>query len=159
MKGITLLSALFLSSIFACFAQNSSQPDEILGKWMSEENNLIVQVYKENNEYKGKIIWFNDPEEDRDINLYYDVQNPNPALRHRKILGMDVLEKLKYDPANKSWEDGTIYDATSGRIYSSAISMNKDRTLKVTGYWKFKFIGRSMTFKKFTASTSGLASR
>lgn len=151
------LLILFLTTCFsASYAQKSGQGDQICGKWISEDKNLIVQVFKQDNEFKGKILWFDDPDEDRDINLYYDIQNPNPALRKRKLLGMNVLDDLKYDPETGTWENGTIYDATSGRVYSSAISMNTDNSIKVTGYWKFKFIGRSMTFKRVD---EGFASR
>ena len=153
----SIFISLFLaSSLCSSYAQKTGRADLICGKWISADNKLVVQVYKSNNEYRGKLVWFDDPEEDRDINLYYDTQNPNPELRDRKLVGMNVLDNLKFNPENGTWEDGTIYDASSGREYSSAISLNDDKTMKVTGYWKFKFIGRSMVFKKLDP---GLASR
>jgi len=123
--------------------------DVILGKWQAIENNIIVQVYKdENNEFKGKIVWFNDGEGNKKMAVWTDKRNPDPALRSRKILGMNVLEKLVYDPKSNSWENGIIYDAKNGRHWNSAASLNKDGTLKVKGYWHFKFIGRTMTFRR-----------
>lgn len=143
-----LLCVVFSFAGNSANAQSVSKCDQICGKWMSSENNLIVQVYREANEFKAKTIWFNDPTDNRDINEYYDVKNPNPALKNRRLIGMTVLENLVYVPETKSWENGTIYDATTGRIWSSAVSMLTDGTIKVTGYWKFKFIGKSMMFKR-----------
>ena len=77
-----------------------------------------------------------------------DKNNPDPALRTRKILGMNVLEKLSYSPNSNSWEGGMIYDAKNGRHWNSSAYINKDGTLKVKGYWHFKFIGKTMTFKR-----------
>ncbi len=151
MNKCTFFSLAFVFAACACLAQSAANSDEICGKWMSSENNLIVQVYKENNLFKGKIVWFKNPDESRDMNEYYDIHNPNPLLRDRKLIGLNVLENLKFDNDTNTWENGTIYDATSGRMYSSAISMNTDKTIKVTGYWKFKFIGKSMQFKKVKA--------
>ena len=83
-------------------------------------------------------------------NLAFSSTNPNPALRKRKILGMEILEGLRYNAHNHSWENGKIYDATSGRYWDSSASLTKDGILKVRGFWKFKWIGKSMTFKKIS---------
>ena len=77
-----------------------------------------------------------------------DSKNPDEALRSRKILGMDVLEKLRYDAGSNSWEDGMIYDAKNGREWNASAYISKDGLLKVKGYWHFKFIGRTLVFKR-----------
>ena len=122
--------------------------DEICGKWQNEDKNLVVQIYRENLEYKAKIVWFDNGEGPQAMYNFTDKYNPNPALRSRKILGMNVLESLNYDARNHSWEDGTIYDASSGKQWSSSAKITKDGNLKVKGYWKFKFIGKTISFKR-----------
>jgi uncharacterized protein (DUF2147 family) len=121
--------------------------DQICGKWMSSENNLIVQVYKDKDHFKAKIIWFRD-DPSKPMGEWSDVKNPNPLMRNRKILGMDVLDDLKYDTESKSWEDGTIYDAKNGKEWSASAYINKQGLLKVKGYWHFKIFGRTMVFKR-----------
>ncbi|MBK0378297.1 DUF2147 domain-containing protein [Mucilaginibacter segetis] len=122
--------------------------DQICGKWENEDKNLIVQVYRIDDEYKAKIVWFNDGDDSKKLDEWRDKKNPDPTLRNRKILGMNVLEKLVYDPDSDSWEDGMIYDAKNGRHWNSSAYINDDGKLKVKGYWHFKFIGKTMTFNR-----------
>jgi uncharacterized protein (DUF2147 family) len=122
--------------------------NRVCGKWQTEEKNLIIQIYSENNQFKAKILWFNDKDDTKDLNYWTDEHNPDLALRNRKILGMNVLENLVYDSDSNSWEDGIIYDAKSGRHWNSSAYINDDGQLKVKGYWRFKFIGKTLTFKR-----------
>lgn len=123
--------------------------DRILGKWMSEEKNVVVQIYKNGNKYGAKIIWFDDADDKtKPMNTRVDYKNPDPALRTRKIIGMEVVDNLSYNPQNNSWDDGMIYDAVNGRTWSSTAHITNKGILKVTGYWHFKFLGKTMTFKR-----------
>jgi uncharacterized protein (DUF2147 family) len=121
--------------------------DRICGKWMSAEKNLVVEVYKNNDHFKAKIIWFHD-DPSKPMEEWRDSKNPDPSLRIRRILGMNVLNDLKYDTGSNSWEDGMIYDAKSGREWNASAYINKQGLLKVKGYWHFKLFGRTMTFRR-----------
>jgi uncharacterized protein (DUF2147 family) len=129
-------------------APGTAASEQICGKWQSVDKNLVIAVYKENNEFRAKIVWFDDDDDSKEMDYWTDKRNPDPALRTRKILGMNVLEKLIYDSKNNSWEDGMIYDATHGRSWNSSAYINKEGLLKVKGYWHFKFIGKTLTFKR-----------
>lgn len=129
-------------------APGTAASEQICGKWQSVDKNLVIAVYKENNEFRAKIVWFDDDDDTKEMDYWTDKRNPDPALRTRKILGMNVLEKLIYDSKNNSWEDGMIYDATHGRSWNSSAYINKEGLLKVKGYWHFKFIGKTLTFKR-----------
>lgn len=142
---------------FACFFlfianilnQSVTTPnsDRICGKWMSAEKNLTVLVYKSGDQFKAKIIWFRD-DPSLPMGEWRDKNNPDPALRSRKILGMEILRDIKYDADGNSWEGGMIYDAKHGREWNASAYINKEGLLKVKGYWHFKFIGRTMTFHR-----------
>ena len=121
--------------------------DRILGKWMAAEKNLIVQVYKDRDEFKAKIVWFKEDPTEPDGG-WRDKHNPDPALRSRKILGIDVLNGLKYDAKNDTWDGGTVYDAQHGKQWDAAGYIDKDGLLKVKGYWHFKIFGKTMVFKR-----------
>ena len=121
--------------------------DRICGKWESVEKNIIIQVYMAGDDFKAKIIWYNDTE-GKPMDYWTDRRNPNPALRSRKILGMEVLSGLQYDPDNKSWENGMVYDSKHGHEWNASANIDKNGQLRVRGYWHFKFIGRTMTFYK-----------
>lgn len=149
------MNATIIALFFSLFTSqsvkaNSVKPENlILGKWMSTEKNLIVQVYKEGNEFRAKIFWFrtnDDPSRPMDARV--DSKNPDQSLRNRKLLGMDILKGLKYDPKTKRWEDGLIYDALNGREWSSVVYFDGNGQLKVKGYWHFEFISKTLTFNR-----------
>ena len=120
----------------------------IIGKWITVQKNLEVEVYKEDNNFKAKMIWFKIEDTTRPMNTRVDEKNPNPALRHQKWIGMEVLRNLKYCAEDNEWQDGIIYDANHGREWASVAWINKNGLLKVKGYWVFKFISQTLTFER-----------
>jgi uncharacterized protein (DUF2147 family) len=128
-------------------ANVAAAAQHICGKWISSEKNLIVQVYCEDEKFKAKIIWYNDTG-GKPMDYWTDKRNPDPALRNRKILGMSVLRDLTYQPETNSWENGIIYESKNGREWNASIYIDKNGSLKVKGYWHFKFIGKTMTFSR-----------
>ncbi len=144
----TIFGFLFLS-VISLNTTAQSKADAILGKWMTIQHNLEVEVYKQNNDYKAKVLWFDDSDDkSKPLNERKDEKNPNKDLRSRKWIGMEVLRNLKYYPNDNEWDDGKIYDAKTGREWSSVVWMTKDNLLKVKGYWVFKFISQTETFKR-----------
>jgi len=59
-----------------------------------------------------------------------DVNNPNPALRSRKLLGLPILTGFK--PDGQVWR-GTIYDPKSGKSYRSVLKRTSGDRLEVKG--------------------------
>tara|TARA_R110002049_G_scaffold307901_2_gene510096 strand:- start:1900 stop:2106 length:207 start_codon:yes stop_codon:yes gene_type:complete len=53
-KVIPLCIVFLFLTVGHLFAQNNS--DQILGKWVSEDNTKTVDVFKENGKYSAKII-------------------------------------------------------------------------------------------------------
>lgn len=148
MKYILLVLLLYPLYSFKNTASNAT--DAILGKWMnSEDNNLEVEVYKSGNEYKAKIIWFDDTDDKtRPMAVRCDTKNPDKTLRTRKIIGLEVMHGLVYNEDDDEWEDGRIYDASTGKEWNAKAWINKDGSLKVRGYWHLEFLGQNMCFKK-----------
>lgn len=122
--------------------------DAILGKWITRQRNLEVEVYKQGDSFRAKIIWFKIEDTTRPMNTRTDEKNPDPKLRSRKWLGMEVLRNLKYNAEDNEWQDGIIYDAKHGREWDSVAWINDDGFLKVKGYWVFKWISETLTFEK-----------
>jgi uncharacterized protein (DUF2147 family) len=130
------------------FGRSIASPEErICGKWETSENNLIIQVYREDNNFKAKVVWFNDGDP-KLMNTWTDRRNPDKSLRSRKIIGLSVLRDLTYDPHTNTWENGMIYDSKHGRDWNASAYIGKSGLLEVKGYWHFKFIGRTLTFKR-----------
>jgi len=117
----------------------------VCGKWESVDKSIIIQVYMQGDDFKAKLIWFSDTD-GKPMDYWTDRRNPNPALRNRKLLGMEILSGLQYDPDNNSWENGMVYDSRHGREWNASATIDKNGQLRVRGYWHFKFIGKTMTF-------------
>ena len=145
------MSRILFIFLFLFFGKVSAiNPDDLLGTWMSTDNSVKVEVYKVNNQFKAKVLWFNHllSESKTPMHLSLDTNNPNPALRNRKILGMEILDGLRYDAQKNEWVNGKIYDASSGRYWSSCAKLLQNGILKVRGFWKVEWIGKSISFKK-----------
>ncbi|MDQ6761798.1 MAG: DUF2147 domain-containing protein [Bacteroidota bacterium] len=96
--GITKDDACDIAS--ACHV---GKEDAIIGKWITVEKSVAVEVYKRNGNYHAKVIWFKiEKIEDttQPMNTRTVEKHPNPALHKRKWLGMEVLQNLKYNSAN-----------------------------------------------------------
>jgi len=146
-KPFVKFGLLILLILISVAAYTQAPADDICGRWQSEEKNLIVDVYKQGDNYQAKIIWFN-AGNDKLMHEWIDKNNPNKALQTRKILGMNVLSGLVYEPSSNSWEDGMIYDAKHGKDWNASAYIDKSGLLKVKGYWHFKIFGRTMTFAR-----------
>ena len=143
---LNLFALIFFTTTFSK-SHTITPAEQICGKWEAAEKNLRVQVYMENDKFIAKIIWFS-PNDNRPMEAWTDKNNPDKTLRDRKILGMNVLTGLSYRAKTNSWEDGMIYDAKHGRDWNASAYIDKKGLLKVEGYWHFKFIGKTLTFKR-----------
>lgn len=144
-----LISILFTWIVAVPGLSSPLKEEAILGKWMSSENNLEVEIYRANNEFKARIIWFDDsdnPSEPARSRL--DIKNPDKTLRTRKLIGMEVLTGLTFNSKDEEWQNGHIYDCSSGKKWNAKLWLTKEGTLKVRGYWHFEFLGENMSFKK-----------
>lgn len=140
---------IFFFSLFATTLIAQNREDAILGKWESSEKNLIVEVYKQDNSFKAKIVWFHDDDDTiTPIDQRLDIKNPNKDLRTRKIIGTDILSGLIYNRKQGRWVNGKIYDATSGKTWSATVWLTDANTLYVRGYYIFRFLGKTLVFNK-----------
>ena len=86
----------------------------ILGRWITDRKDLIVEVYLSGPEYKARIVWVSDKAPETRM----DEKNPDPSLRTRKVIGMDVLQGFTYNENQGCWENGHIYDATMISLFA-----------------------------------------
>jgi uncharacterized protein (DUF2147 family) len=143
-KTISLFLVLFSTQIFA-----QTKKDDVLGKWISTDKSVAVQVYRQGNDFKAKVIWFDERlGSGTPMNSRHDTHNPDEKLRTRKVIGMDILNGLNFNSANQRWENGKIYDASSGRTWDTFAEINDDGKLYVRGFWKFSWIGKSLYFTR-----------
>ena len=92
MKKFILTIILMAAPFAAAFAQ------DVIGKWKLEDGTAIVEVYKSGDVYNGKIVWLQNPTE-ADGSPAVDDNNPDKALRSRRLIGLNMLSNLKKDGA------------------------------------------------------------
>lgn len=135
--------AIVLTILFA-FTVSAQHADAILGRWLNPTGEGQIQIYKKGSKYFGKLVWLKVPYEDGKPKL--DKFNPDPALKSRPKLNLEVLKDFDYDGDNV-YENGTIYDPKNGKTYSCKMTLKGD-LLKVRGYIGISLLGRTENFTR-----------
>ena len=147
MKSLILVSIISITAVFKTIAQNNS--DVIVGRWLSADKTIEVEIYKCGNEYNGKIIWLDDSnDKSRSMNTRIDKHNPNPDLRTRKLIGLVVLDHLVYNKEQKDWEGGKIYNPHAGKQLDAKAWLTNNGYLEVRDFIGVEFLGKDLRFKK-----------
>lgn len=145
---ILIIGVLFSLTGLTTRSLNYKDSD-ITGVWFTKENKSKLEITKgPNNEFTGKIIWLKEPVY-ANGQLKKDTKNPDKKLHNRQVIGITVLNKLKYIDTN-TWTEGTIYDPESGNTYSCNIKLDNINTISIRGYIGFSFIGRTETWTRTT---------
>jgi uncharacterized protein (DUF2147 family) len=129
MKFATVATVTLGCALLACTASAyAATAASITGRWVTKDRDAVVEITPCGANVCGRIAKFlvTPPKgvDQRDVN------NSDPKLRSRKILGMMILQNLK--EAGKEWK-GTIYDPRSGKSYRSVVFLTKNGTLTVKG--------------------------
>ncbi|RYG12893.1 MAG: DUF2147 domain-containing protein [Chitinophagaceae bacterium] len=124
------------------FAQNK---DAVVGKWLSASGEGQIEIYKRADKYFGKLSWIKEPN-DENGKPKVDSKNPNPSLKAKPILGLELLKDFIFEDGK--WTDGTIYDPKTGKTYSCNLTLKENGQLTIRGYIGISLIGRSETWKR-----------
>jgi uncharacterized protein (DUF2147 family) len=130
----TLLIIILIATNYLSNAQ-----DQILGKYLTPKKDGKVEIFKRDNKYFGKITYLKTPENDD--------KNPNESLRSKPVVGQEFLKNFKYD-GKKTWEEGIIYDAESGKTYDCTITLDADNNMNARGYIGISLFGRTEIFER-----------
>ena len=122
------------------------QTDPIEGTWITTDDETgnqksEVLIFKENGKLYGKITKLLLPEDQGKKCINCKGKN-----KDQSIVGMLIINDLQLD--DYSWEDGTILDPKSGKVYDCNIGFEDSNTLKVRGYIGFSLLGRTQIWKR-----------
>ena len=108
--------------------------DDVTGKPQA-----IVQIWETSSKIlQGRIIKLLNKEDEKKL-----CQACNGDKHNQPILGMLILDKLKFDTSNK-WDQGNILDPDNGKIYRCTVRLSDNgQKLNVHGYIGFPLFGRS----------------
>lgn len=132
----------FLTAILAVSSLTISLAQSVIGKWKLDDGSAIVEVYQQGDEFNGRIVWLENPT-NPDGTPTNDKNNPDPNLRSRKLIGLNMLSGLK-KLGESEYGNGNIYDPGNGKTYNCSMKV-EGNTLKVRGSLdKRGILGRTM---------------
>lgn len=135
------MKKIFVSMIFMLIPLAAVFAQDVIGKWKLEDGTAIVEVYQQADVFNGKIVWLQNPTE-ADGTPAVDNLNPDPKLRTRQLIGLNMLSNLK--KSGSEYSGGSIYDPGNGKTYNCSMKVEGD-VLKVRGSLdKRGLLGRTM---------------
>src|SRR5512134_1253658 len=107
MKVWTFLATVLLTATTAFGAG----PSGVLGLWKTDGGDSQLELFRCGEKICGKIVWLKQPNyidsKDGPVGKKkVDRKNPDPALRNRTILGLQVMKGLTAKGKNR-WGNGT----------------------------------------------------
>ena len=130
LKSICIAVALFLLTPFNSIGATDSV--SIYGYWLNEAQNTIVQIYTSQGEVFGKVVWLENSGNSNE-SPKLDVMNKDVTLRHRPILGINVLSRFTYKKG--AWRHGKVYNYKNGHSYNAKLRIDNEGNLQWTGYY------------------------
>ncbi|HEY6871861.1 MAG TPA: DUF2147 domain-containing protein [Geobacteraceae bacterium] len=141
------LSAFLLPVLLAATTAFGASPDDILGPWKTVGDRSEVELFRCGDKICGKVAWL--------MNANYmnskdgpvgtpkvDRKNPDPTLRTRPIIGLQVIEGLAPAGDNR-WDHGLCYDPESGNTYKCKARLASPERLEVRGFIGISLFGRT----------------
>jgi len=134
-----------LLTLFSYLA-NAQPPGKIIGVWLRDDKNLIIEIYKAGPQYFGKQIWGNFLYEDDGTTPIKDEKNANERQRRRDLKNLIILTNLNYE--GRVYDGGTFYDYESGKKYKSILKLKGENVLKIRGYTVLSPFGKTTTWTR-----------
>jgi len=117
-----------------------------VGRWYADGGAAQVELRACARALCGEVVWLRSPFDENGC-LMRDRWNPDPALRERTVVGLEIVRDLL--PATDSvgaWTGGTIYDPGSGRTYRASLALDGNDRALLRGYVGLPIIGRTTTW-------------
>jgi uncharacterized protein (DUF2147 family) len=152
MRGLcqTLMIAGALAFSAPAWSDTASETDPT-GIWMLGKEKLTVKIrYCNGQNLCATIAGLRKPL-DSQGNPKVDKNNPDPTLRSRPLMGLQVISNMK-PVGDGSWK-GQIYNADDGTTYRAEAKLNGD-TFRVKGCWG-PFC-KKLNFKRVAPQASSL---
>lgn len=118
----SLLAVALLAAGFAPPPTDAQTAAAISGRWATPGFGSIVEIAPcpgETDTMCGRILWLWH-ETDEAGRIRTDRKNPDPALRSRQLVGVDIIRGLR-ETAPGVWSDGALYNPDDGKTYTGAV--------------------------------------
>ncbi len=125
---ITFLITSFSSKINSKVITEDSE--KIVGIWFTDDKTSKIQIYKNNNQYFGKIIWMSSIESKEELKV-------------KPKIGYQIFRKFTFEGKNV-WSGGQVSDPRSGMTVSGKMTLKDENTLNVRGYVGTPMFGKTV---------------
>jgi len=131
----------------------------VFGVWMTEQGNSRLEIAPCGDKACAKVIWMKHATYQNNADgpvgtEKVDRRNPDPTLRNRPILGLQVMEGLTLE--GEWWRNGSCYDPQTGKTYQCKMRLESPTELKLRGYIGFSLFGRSYTLTRELSDPTGI---
>ena len=132
------------AAVPACAAEAEG---DILGFWWSPQKDAKIELFLDaSGSLAGRLIAL--PQKSaNDV----DTQNPDAALRGRRLLGLVIFGGFRQEAKNR-WVDGKAYDPESGGTFSARIWLEDADRAMIHGYLVIPLFGRTATFQRVSGA-------
>ena len=143
MKTLFTIAAILL----AATASYALDRQDVLGFWQTDGNSSKLEIYPCGEKLCGKVAWlkhstFMDGKDGPVGTIKIDLKNPDPSMRQRPILGLQVIEGMTA-VGKDNWEHGKCYDPESGNSYKCRMHLASPERLEMRGYIGIPLFGRT----------------
>jgi uncharacterized protein (DUF2147 family) len=140
------VSVLLSTFLLLCSFAFAADEEIVFGLWITPEKDCKIEIFKCGIKYCGRIAWLKEPLYPADDEggmagkPIVDRENPNPDLRSRLLMGLQLMEGFTYIGKNV-WEKGTIYNPDNGKTYKCKMTLASPSRLEVRGYVGIPLLG------------------
>ena len=154
-RGLSAGAVLQLALTFCLLAVSVVYgfDEEVTGTWKTEDGRALIAIYHCGANICGRVAWLRDPcfpADDREGMAgrpRTDRHNPDPKLRSRQVVGLQIMEGFVREGEHR-WEHGTIYDSDTGNTYRAQLTLISPDRLDLHGYIGIPLFGRSQVWSR-----------
>jgi uncharacterized protein (DUF2147 family) len=143
--------AALLAAAFAVPAPRAAANTVPQGVWLIDSK-AAVQIYDCAGLMCGRILWLYVPRDPQGA-LDRDKNNPDPALRQRKLCGLTMISGLHANGPDR-WKSGWFYNPDDGKTYRVSAQLKSADVLVARIYLGVPLIGRTKTLARVPQQTS-----
>jgi uncharacterized protein (DUF2147 family) len=134
MKNLKIIAIIFFLIISFSSKINSKvaidEAEKIVGIWFTDDKTSKIQIYKNESQYFGKIIWMATKESKEDLKV-------------KPKVGYQIFRKFTFEGKNV-WSGGQVSDPRSGMTVSGKMTLKDENTLNVRGYLGAPMFGKTV---------------
>jgi uncharacterized protein (DUF2147 family) len=116
------LPVIGVTALMGAFPALALGPQDVYGVWRQPDSGSLVQIYPCSGAVCAKLVWISGPNR-------VDVKNPDPALRNRSMVGIEIWHHAK-ETAPLQWS-GSAYNPLDGATVYGTLHLTGEGALVV----------------------------